>query len=216
MTQDQIRKLWFAVGAVLLYYAANTWLVTQGGEEVFGLKLVTRRRAPAALVGIGICTCLLIICSVAARLFARRSAIANSESSSWADRIPVAIFDRIDAASVEGRVYQGLMFFFLSIFPLIALAHFWDIVADAPIRIDEGTDGLGAKARIGKYLWNWSEYHGIGNYAQICSNVDESRGCQNYSTIWPGLSAWLLMALTAAALVAAISHWLEIARRHKG
>src|SRR5262245_33413615 len=43
MTQTQIGKVWFVVGALLFYYAFNTWIVMQGGNEIFGVKLVVSK-----------------------------------------------------------------------------------------------------------------------------------------------------------------------------
>ena len=39
MTLQQLSKIWTVVGLFLLYYAMNSWIVVQGGQEIFGAKL---------------------------------------------------------------------------------------------------------------------------------------------------------------------------------
>jgi len=72
VTQAQIGKIWFVVSAVLLYYALNTWIVVQGGNEIFGAKLVVSNKTPAAMIAIPICTILLFSASCIGRFFALR------------------------------------------------------------------------------------------------------------------------------------------------
>jgi hypothetical protein len=46
VTLQQISKLWTVIGLFLLYYVLNTWVVTQGGQEIFGAKLIVSNRIP--------------------------------------------------------------------------------------------------------------------------------------------------------------------------
>jgi multisubunit Na+/H+ antiporter MnhC subunit len=64
MTPQQISKVWTVISLVLLYYALNTYLVTQGGNEIFGTKLIVTSRIPAAMMGIPICSALLLVSSL--------------------------------------------------------------------------------------------------------------------------------------------------------
>jgi hypothetical protein len=59
MSPEQIGKVWTVLGLFLLYYVLNTWIVTQGGQEIFDAKLVMSYRIPAAMWGIPI-ACVLI------------------------------------------------------------------------------------------------------------------------------------------------------------
>ena len=40
MTPQQISKVWAVLSLALLYYALNTYLVTQGGAAIFGATLI--------------------------------------------------------------------------------------------------------------------------------------------------------------------------------
>jgi hypothetical protein len=64
MTPPQISKIWTATGLALLYYAINSWLVSQGGSEIFGLKLVVASKVPAAVLAIPVCSVLLLVVSL--------------------------------------------------------------------------------------------------------------------------------------------------------
>jgi hypothetical protein len=70
MTQSQLSKLWLAVSAILLYYALNSWIVAEGGNEVFGVKLVVSNKVPTAMIAIPVCAVLLLASSLIGRLFA--------------------------------------------------------------------------------------------------------------------------------------------------
>jgi hypothetical protein len=97
MTQTQLSKMWLIVSALLLYYALNSWIVAQGGNEVFGAKLVVSNKIPAAMIAIPICAILLLVASLIGRLFALRG------RPRWHERLPFVGFDSIDTASSEGR-----------------------------------------------------------------------------------------------------------------
>src|ERR1700730_2943264 len=103
MTPQQISEVWTVVSLVFLYYALNTWIVTQGGHEIFGAKLIVSHRIPAAMMGIPICSVLLLISSLIGLMYAHRT------GPNWHNRIPVVGFDSIVTGSREGKLYQGAM-----------------------------------------------------------------------------------------------------------
>jgi hypothetical protein len=105
----------------------NSWLVSQGGSEVFGLKLVVASKVPAAVVAIPVCSVLLLIVSLVGLRYARLTGIA------WHAKIPVVGFETLDTNSKDGRVYQAAMLFLLCILPCAALVHFWDVMLGAKI-----------------------------------------------------------------------------------
>ena len=113
MTAQQIGKLWTLTSALLLYYALNSWIVSQGGNEIFGAKLVLATRGPAAMLAIPICSILLAVTSAIGRTYAIRV------GGDWRKRIPIVGFDSIDTGSVEGRLYQGFFFFLFSVLPAL-------------------------------------------------------------------------------------------------
>ena len=100
MTQEQLAKLWLGIGLVLLYHALNSWIVSQGGNEIFGAYLIVLNSVPAATIAIPVCAALLLVSSLVGRLHARRS-----NGGRWHQRVPVVGFKRIETGSPEGRLY---------------------------------------------------------------------------------------------------------------
>jgi hypothetical protein len=69
VNREHYGQLWAGVSLFLLYYALNTWIVTQGGNEIFDAKLVMSNRVPAAVVGIAVCGALIAVASSFGLLF---------------------------------------------------------------------------------------------------------------------------------------------------
>ncbi|WP_149911018.1 hypothetical protein [Agrobacterium tumefaciens] len=200
MTQSQLGKIWFVISAFLLYYTLNSWLVTQGGQEIFGAKLVVAKRVPAAIIAILICSVLLILASRIGRLYALRS------GPSWHARVPVVGFDAIDTGSREGKIYQRAMLFFFSILPIAGLIHFWFIVSSAKVL----PKGSGKSTGI----WDWSALTTLNDPARICSAFTEGQAgsCADNVTILPLIEPAAFLLLTLVALVAVIAHWRTVFR----
>lgn len=99
MSYKQLGKIWTVVGLLLLFYSLNAWLVSQGGQEVFGTKLIASGRVLAAVIAIPICSTMLIVTSLAGRLYAMR------HGNVWHQRVPIFGFDTITTGSREGKIY---------------------------------------------------------------------------------------------------------------
>src|ERR1700688_3410882 len=127
MTPLQMSKVWSLVSLFLLYYALNSYLVTQGGETIFGATLVMKSRVPAGFLAIPICSILLLMASLIGIVFARRN------GPGWADRIPLVGFEQLDTAKTEAKCYQAVMLVLLSLIPMLTLIHFWDVAARAQL-----------------------------------------------------------------------------------
>ncbi|MET3973486.1 hypothetical protein ABIB94_007983 [Bradyrhizobium sp. JR7.2] len=206
MTQIQLSKVWLVVSAALLYYALNSWIVAQGGNEVFGAKLVLSQRVPAAMLAILVCSVLAIASSAIGLLYARRG------GGRWHERIPVVGFDEIDTASTEGKVYQGSMLVLLSFIPFVAMIYFWHSFVTAKIMLNDGSKKLISLWSL-QWLWDGS----VSDPARICTDFskDASDPCTGSATILPGLEPSFFAALTLAALAIAIRHWTVVLRRHR-
>ena len=201
MTTHQIGKLWTTLSLFLTYYAINSWIVTQGGNEILGAKLVVSGRAPAALLAIPICTVLILLASSVGRLYSRRSQATN-----WAGRIPVVGFDDISAETTEGRFYQAGMLVLLSFLPALSLIHFWHLVLSARIA---PTADLSASIPS---IWDWSHF-GWNDPARICSDYESaSIPCAHNATVLPGLEPTCLAVLTGLALFSMGAHLASILR----
>jgi hypothetical protein len=200
MTRLQIAKLWSVVSAVLLYYSLNSWLASQGGQEIFAVKLVAAGRVPTALLAILICAILITATSWIGQLFAKRS------GPSWHDRIPVVGFESIETASTEGKIYQGVMLVLLSLLPAASLAHFWHILAGAKVVT------TGESPRLARSIWDWAALSSFDNPATVCADLksNEPPVCNAGVTFLPGLEPALLALLTALALLSLVLHWRRV------
>ncbi|TGP52549.1 hypothetical protein EN873_14860 [bacterium M00.F.Ca.ET.230.01.1.1] len=200
MTQSQLSKVWFVVSALLLYYALNSWVVAQGGEEIFGAKVVMKARVPAVMIAIPICSILLTLTSLVGRLYSLRA------GSKWHERIPVVGFEGIDTGSREGRVYQGVMITVFSLLPAIALVYFWCTFLSATVMLNDGKKDPGAS------LWDWSQLRTLNDPARICTEFHKELAdpCIGNATVLPGLEPTIFGALTLAAVVVLAMHWRAV------
>ncbi len=201
MTPQQIGKFWTTLSVVLTYYAINSWIVTQGGNEVFGTKLVVSGRVPAALIAIPVCTILLIVASLVGWAYARRSTKPH-----WHGRIPIVGFDDIETGKFEGRIYQASMLVLLVLVPVVSLVHFWLIVLRARIVTTQ------EPAQTVASIWDWSHF-GWDDPARICSDFHPSPiACEHNSTVLPGFEPTVLALLTGISLVAVLLHLFAVFR----
>lgn len=197
MNVAQLSKLWLVVGTLLLFYALNSWIVTQGGDPIFSGSVISKDRAPAAVVAIPVGSILLALASAVGWLHATRA------SGKWHSRIPIAFFETLDMNRLEARVYQASMLVALSLVPTLALVHFWSIfVTEAVVFRD------GSVARSGGVL-QWAKLTTLDNPAVICSRFDEGV-CEGDATILPGLEAAVFALLSLAASVLLAGHWAAV------
>jgi len=199
MSPAQLGKVWLVISALLLYYALNSWIVAQGGNEIFGAKLVVSNKAPAVMIAIPICAILLVLSSLIGRLFALRG------GTRWHERIPVVGFDKIDTASREGRIYQAAMMLVFSLLPAFAMAYFWFSFLTAKVMLNDGS-----KALIG--IWDWTRLTTLNDPARICTDFikDLPDPCVSNGTVLPGLQPTIFAALTLTAILSVLAHWRAV------
>jgi hypothetical protein len=207
MTLSQISKVWTVVGLFLLYYVLNTWIVTQGGQEIFGAKLVVSYRIPAAMWGIPIACVLIGLNSVVGLHY------AGLTGPAWHDRVPVVGFERIDTSSREGKFYQGTMLALLSLLPALALIHFWRLFNNAKVVTTDNPP------KPVDSIWDWSALNrSLDDPARICTDyiVDGAKiSCEKNATILPGLEPAILATLTLAAVLLLTLHWRAVFGRQR-
>jgi hypothetical protein len=211
MSPKQLGKLWTVIGAILLYYALNTWIVTQGGHEIFGIRLVVTNRVPAAMLAIPICSLLLIATSAIGILYALRT------EPRWPDRIPVVGFETLNTKATESKMYQGAMLFLLSILPALSLIHFWRTFTQAKLVTTGKSPALLAS------VWDWSKLSSWDDPARICTTIRETASvppstspgisCEGGATVLPGFEPTLFAVLTGLAVAAMILHGRALFRR---
>jgi len=212
MTPQQMSKVWTVIGLLLLYYALNTYLVTQGGNPVFGATLITKR-IPAAMLAILICTFLFLLCSLIGIDFARKN------GPTCADRIPVVGFEQINTAAREARLYQYIMLGVFSLVPILCLIHFWSLFWTADI-----ATARNPTEPIAGGIWDWDALASLNDPARICSTlaktVDASGktvySCNDNITILPGLEPALFALLTLGSGCATIYFWWILFRPAPG
>jgi hypothetical protein len=203
MSEQQISKVWTVIGLFLLYYVMNTWIVTQGGQEIFGAKLIVSSRAPAAMWGIPVASIALLLNSVVGTYYARRT------GPRWSNRVPVVGFEKINPDSREGKFYQGSMLALLSLVPTVALVHFWRLlILSNVVTTDDPPRPVSS-------IWSWSALTTLNDPARICTDLAHDGNtlrCLNNATILPGLEPTLFAILTLATAVVVIMHWRAIFR----
>lgn len=195
MNEKQLGRVWLSLSLVLAYYAVNSWVVSQGGNEIFGTKLVVSDRVPAAVVAIAVCSVLLTVTSLVGQAYARRA-----HKPEWHGRIPVVGFDDLSTGTKEGRLYQGAMFTLLSVLPAVSLAHFWLVMLGA--RIAPSRD----LAATVPSPWDWA-YFGLNDPARICTAYEApTNPCAHNATFLPGLEPLAFAVVTTVSLVAFAIH----------
>jgi hypothetical protein len=182
----------------------NSWIVVQGGQEIFGAKLIVGNRVPAAMWAIPVTCLVLLLNSVVGLRYARWT------GPGWHDRIPIVGFESIVTSSSEGKFYQGTMLFLLSFLPAAVLVHFWRVFNGAKVvTTDDPPQPVSS-------VWDWSALTKFDDPARICTDVVREGGkmaCEKNATILPGLEPTLFALLTAGAVLALAIHWYAVFRR---
>jgi hypothetical protein len=205
MTPEQLARIWSLTSLFLVYYVLNAWLVSQGGSEVFGAKLIAEGRVLPVVTAIPIGSMILIITSSVGRLYAAR------QGAKWHERVPVVGFEKITTGSREGKTYQAVMFGTFSVLPWLGMIHFCSEALDAKVVTTDSTRLIS--------LWDWSVWEwwkpfSGGQPALMCERYidDPLPKCEHGFTMLPGLEPALFALLIAAAVFAAIRHWIAILR----
>jgi hypothetical protein len=202
MSTSQISKVWTVVSLALLYYALNSYLVTQGGAAIFSAALIVSNRVPAAMLGIPICSILLLISSLIGIDFARKTGPA------WPDRIPLVGFEQIDTKTPEAKTYQGFMLAVLSLLPAVSLIHFWILFCKADLVTTKNPP------RLLSSIWDWAELVSLDDPARICNVLqrEPTLSCDGNITILPGLEPTLFAMVTLATAIATFRFWWRVFR----
>jgi hypothetical protein len=189
MNREHYGQLWAGVSLVLLYYALNTWIVTQGGNEIFDAKLVTSNRVPAAVVGIAVCGVLMAVASGFGFLFA-------AGGHQWSDRVHVVWLKGLRKETRSGKLYLGGMFVVLTVLPALAMIHFWRLMVLAPVM-----DRAGNRETD---VFDWAPTaRTLNDPARICTDwIGGLDPCSGNATFFPGLEPTILGAVTLLAVAA--------------
>lgn len=202
MTSQQMSKVWMVVSLGLLYYALNSYLVTQGAAPIFSATLIVSNRVPAAMLGIPICSILLLISSLIGIDFARKNGPA------WADRIPLVGFEQINTMATEAKAYQGFMLAVLSFLPAASLIHFWILFCKADLVTTKNPP------RLLNSIWDWSALTSLDDPARICNILHRQPelSCEGNISILPGFEPTIFAVATLAAAVATFVFWWRVFR----
>lgn len=120
MSPTHVARLWAALGVLALYLAVNSWLVTQGGWPILNIGLIHPGRKSAAVLALWFVPLLLVLIACLGVSYARAH-----RTGPWHHRIPVVCAPDLNLMKPSARLWQGLVFFWLVIFPAGACIHFW-------------------------------------------------------------------------------------------
>lgn len=202
MKQAQIAKIWLFINLPLLYYALNAWILSQGGEPVFGAHLLLSTGVAAVATAVPICAILLTLTGLVGSLFAGR------ERKRWHRRIPIIGFERFKTGSYEGKIYQAIVFALFQVFPWLAMVHFWLVFLNADaIALDKHNHPI---QKIG--IWDWAWLGNMENPARICEHIPHAAAliCQDGATLLPGLEPAIFAVLTLLAMAASLRYYLAV------
>jgi hypothetical protein len=197
MKPSHLTTLWTGLALFLVYYAINTIIRTQGGEPVLDAKLILEGRATAALIGLVICSLMLILVAAVAWLYAVRV-----ESAHWHQRLPVVGLKGVDTTDVIAQIYLLTVLVIFELLPIYALGHFWHLVIDTKI-VTTGANSI----EVG--LWDWGVLvtRGVNNPARLCSLATD---CGTSASFLPGFEPTALAVATALALAAFGAHIVAV------
>lgn len=208
MSIGQLAKLWTALSVFVLYYAVNSWLVSQGGKPILDANLIVEDRVPAAVAGIFICSTMLAVAATIGWIYAKRveRSAGMADGPSWAGRVPVVFFDELDLSDTIAQAYQGIMLVLTILVPCISLVHFWNrmlgasiyTTGNSPIKVDTWDFGV--------TLAQWNDP------ARICSAYDVQDGCVGGGTFLPGVEPLFLAVVCIVALLACVRQLFAVFR----
>ncbi|WP_156908827.1 hypothetical protein [Bradyrhizobium murdochi] len=167
--------------------------------------MIVGNRVPAAMWGIPLTCIVLLVNSLVGLRYAQPTPPGH-----WHDRIPIVGFESIVTNSPEGKVYQGVMLFLLSLLPAAVLIHFWRIFNSAKVVTTDDPPKLVSS------IWDWSALAKLDDPARICTDVireGRKMTCEKNATLLPGLEPTLFAVLTAVAVLALVIHWRAVFRR---
>lgn len=134
MSKEQITKVWAAIAIVLLFYALNTYISSQGGAPLFGVPLLTTQRETAALYALIICPPMLFVAVAFGELYLGRYGAKRK----WLG-IPPAFIGELDVGHRESRAYLVAVVVLAYVVPMLSFFHFARIVAGAELCVKEVT-----------------------------------------------------------------------------
>lgn len=206
MSQSLLNKLWSFLAVVLLYLSLNVWSVTQQWQLTLPGNPFKDCKISAygvTLYGIPMCGLLLVLTSIIAILYARRS-LGNT----WPMRFPrFADFD-LDVTKRDALAFQAVMLAALVLIPSIGSIHFlWTMMNGTVYRSDQRF-ASGWREQLFK-LPAWQDAKaGLFTYDKtvVCDN---SKAALSFLPFW---LPWLFLLLTAVVLFFVLWSLVEIFR----
>ncbi|QFT74866.1 hypothetical protein [Ruegeria sp. THAF33] len=193
MTQEHLRKLWSVLGALLAFYAANAWIVSQGGNPIFDVDLIEDGPGVGSLVALPICAVLTILVSRIGTAYARRSG-----ADAWHAKLPVVWLEGLDTSTSGGRWHQLFFLTAFIIMPALSLVHFARKVLDAPVWLRSQTGSPGSAIDTVPFSEIFSMTHKIGGF------IDEKGKLQGSVDWYPAVEPLILAALALAAWISVL------------
>jgi hypothetical protein len=205
MDKKALTAIWTGLSLAAVYYAINTYLVSQGMSTIFGTPVVDVRPIPSALFGLIIVPSILIPSGLVGALHAWR------HGSQWHERIPTVFLKKLDTASMEGKVYQVVVLIIVLVVPTVAVLHFWDKINCSDCIFDTNNSGQRCSAQIPstechkelpmlKSIWEFQDNSKSDRY-RLGVDAGKDFGDKNGGVSFvPGLTPLLLLAMNALSL----------------
>lgn len=132
MTAEHYAKIWCWVGLFAFAYAANTWLVSQGANGIFGAALMVDGRHNSAIWALFLLPLLMHVVFAAGWRYSALRNIGIVEALT-----PMPFFEGVNRSRLDARIVAAFFFFVVSVFPLLSCIHFVNIAKDGQVCLVE-------------------------------------------------------------------------------
>lgn len=195
MSKEQLEKAWAFLAIIILFYALNTWLSSQGAETIFNVKLLNPKRVPGAYFGILVCAPLLILLCWVGILYQRR----HHRGSKWSGIPPLGI-GHLDVSKIEAKIFLALQLALFVVVPALSLLHFAGIVNKAWVCAREYSNSPPQIKDYGQFKLPEKGYWWADRY-RLDGWDTKSEKCTGGATFFPFVSPLILIFLCGAAFI---------------
>jgi hypothetical protein len=205
MDRRALTAIWTVLSLAAVYYALNTYLVSQGLNTIFGSPILDSRPIPSAVFGLVVVPFLLIFAGFVGALYAWR------HGTHWHERIPTPFLKHLNTASREGKIFQAFVLIIAIGAPIGSVVHFWDKVncsscifdtTNPPKRCPEDAPPPVCNRYLPmvKSIWAFQDSLSSDRYRIGVDSGKDFGGTNGGVTFVPGLYPVFLLILSVLAL----------------
>jgi hypothetical protein len=192
VSDTHLARLWAICGALALYLAVNSWLVSQGGWPILDIGLIHPGRWSASVLALWFVP--LLLCLIAG------IGLSYAHPRRRGPRIlrwPVLCAPDFDSLTRSAALWQGLVLGAFVLFPVGACVHFW--VRLHKMAIIRTTDPSAAALTIWTKIRSseaGSRAFRIGDYEPLANGSRKLIG----TSYVPWFETWILVGFHALTL----------------